>query len=100
MPQEQSQSNVRERIEIREPHKWAVIFWNDDFTTMEFVVKVLTEVFLKGEQEAERIMLKVHEEGQASVGVYSYDIAVSRTKIAIAMARKAGYPLKITYKEV
>lgn len=100
MPQEQSQSNVRERIEIREPHKWAVIFWNDDFTTMEFVVKVLTEVFLKGRQEAEQIMLKVHEEGKASVGVYSYDLAVSRTKMATSMAREAGFPLKITYKEV
>lgn len=100
MPQEQSQSIVRERIEIREPHKWAVIFWNDDFTTMEFVVKILTEVFLKEEQEAERIMLKVHEEGQAVVGMYTYDIAVSRTMTTMGMARDAGFPLKVTYKEV
>lgn len=47
MAQQEEQFNVKERIELRVPHKWAVIFWNDDFTTMEFVVKVLTEVFLK-----------------------------------------------------
>lgn len=100
MAQQEGQINVKDRIEIREPHKWAVIFWNDDFTTMEFVVKVLTEVFLKGQQESEQIMMRVHQEGQASVGVYSYDLAVTRTKVATSMAREAGFPLKITYKEV
>lgn len=99
MAQEQIQSNVRERTDIREPHKWTVIFWNDDFTTMDFVVKVLTDVFLKSELEAERLMMKVHEEGQAVVGVYSYDIAVSRKKLADKMARAEGFPLKITVKE-
>ena len=87
-------------MEIREPHKWAVIFWNDDFTTMEFVVKVLNDVFFKELHEAEEIMMKVHREGQAIVGVYTYDIAVSRTRIAKEMARKAGFPLKITNQEV
>ena len=99
MPQEQSQSSVRERTDIKEPHKWAVIFWNDDFTTMEFVIKVLTEIFLKTPAEAEQLMLKVHEEGQAVVGHYSYDVAVSRTQWAIGMAHDSGFPLKITYKE-
>lgn len=87
-------------MEIREPRKWAVIFWNDDFTTMEFVVKVLNDVFFKELHEAEEIMMKVHREGQAVVGVYTYDIAVSRTRIANEMARKAGFPLKITNQEV
>lgn len=100
MPQEQSQSSVRERTGIKKPHKWAVIFWNDDFTTMEFVVQVLTEVFLKSEADAEQIMMKVHKEGQAIVGMYSYDVAVSRVRWATDMARQAGFPLKITYKEV
>ena len=44
--------------------------------------------------------MKVHREGQAIVGVYTYDIAVSRTRIAKEMARKAGFPLKITNQEV
>lgn len=100
MAQEQSQQDVRERIDIMEPHKWAVILWNDDFTTMDFVVKVLREVFLKSEQEAEHLMLRVHKEGQAVVGTYSYDLAVSRSELATGLARQAGFPLKITYREV
>lgn len=100
MPQEQSRQGVRERERLREPHRWAVIFWNDDFTTMDFVVKVLAEVFLKPAREAEMLMMKVHEEGQAVVGTYSYDIAASRVDDATKMARKAGFPLRITYEEV
>lgn len=99
MSNEQSQSNIRDRIELREPHKWAVIFWNDDFTTMDFVIHVLTEIFLKSAAEAERLTLEVHQHGQAIVGVYSYDIAVSRTQTATQAAREAGFPLKITYKK-
>lgn len=100
MPQQENQFNVRERTDLRVPHKWAVIFWNDDFTTMDFVVKVLTQVFLKTEDDAEQIMMKVHEEGQAVVGIYSYDIAVTRTRVVTDMAREEGFPLKVTYKEV
>lgn len=99
MPQEQSRQGVRERERLREPRRWAVIFWNDDFTTMDFVVQVLTEVFLKPAQEAEMLMMKVHEEGQAIVGTYSYDIAASRATDATKMAREAGFPLRITYEE-
>ncbi len=100
MAKEKSQSNVRERTDIREPHKWAVIFWNDDFTTMDFVVKVLHDVFLKSENEAEKLMMDVHEKGSAVVGLYTYDVAVSRTQAATGMAREEGFPLKITFKEV
>lgn len=100
MPEQQRQDNVKERTGLREPHKWAVIAWNDDFTTMDFVVKVLMSVFMKSQPEAEKIMMQVHKEGQSVVGTYSYDIAVSRARIAMDMARKEGFPLKLTYKEV
>ncbi len=99
MSKQQSQSNVRERVDLREPHRWQVIFWNDDFTTMDFVVMILTEVFHKSEKESEAIMLEVHKKGSAIVGAYSYDIAISRTERATEMARKEGFPLKITYRK-
>ena len=40
-------------------------------------------------------MLKVHREGQAVVGVYTYDVAMTKAAVATAMARDEGYPLKI-----
>ena len=70
---------------------------NDDFTTMEFVVKILVVVFFKTEAEAQALMLKVHHSDKALVGVYTYDIAVSKVRRATQMARDEGYPLRLTY---
>jgi ATP-dependent Clp protease adaptor protein ClpS len=63
---------------------------------MESVVMVLTHVFLKGEEEAEALMLQVHHSDKAVVGIYSYDIAVSKANKATRMAREQGYPLRLT----
>ena len=86
----------RERVLIEEPRQYKVIFHNDDFTTMEFVTDVLRQVFNKPADEAVTLMMKVHREGQAIVGVYSYDVAMTKASQASAMARREGFPLKIT----
>lgn len=96
MAKEQSSIRERERTKVREPRRYKVIIFNDDFTTMDFVVKVLVEVFFKKKAEALMLMLKVHRVGQAVVGVYSYDVAVSKVRKATQMARDAGYPLRLT----
>ena len=72
----------KERIELREPRRFKVTIYNDDFTTMEFVVKVLTTVFYKSSVEAETLMLQVHKSNSAVVGIYSYDIAHSKVQKA------------------
>ena len=86
----------RERILVEEPRQYKVIFHNDDFTTMEFVTHVLQVVFNKPTDEAVVLMMKVHREGQAIVGVYSYDVAMTKASQATAMARQEGFPLNIT----
>ena len=70
--------------------------YNDDFTTMEFVVTILVQVFLKSESEAEALMLQVHHSDKAVVGIYSYDVATSKVRKATNMAREAGFPLRLT----
>ncbi len=77
------------------PPERKVIFYNDDFTTMDFVVDVLISVFNKSHDEAENIMLQVHENGSSIVGVYTYDIAISRTNLTIQLARKNNFPLRV-----
>lgn len=96
---EQGQLKERQRTDIREPRKYKVIIYNDDFTTMDFVVKVLTTVFFKSQAEAEQLMLTVHRSGEAVAGVYSLDIATSKVRKATAMARQEGFPLRLTIKE-
>ena len=98
MPKEQSSVRERQRTDLREPRRYKVTIYNDDFTTMEFVVQILTQVFLKSQTEAETLMLQVHHSDKAVVGIYSYDIAVSKVNKATQMARNAGFPLKLTYE--
>ena len=95
MPQEQSSTRERQHTDIREPQRFKVIIYNDDFTTMEFVVMLLMKVFNKNETEAETLMLQVHHSGQAVVGVYSLDIAATKVQKATQMADEAGFPLRI-----
>ena len=91
MPKEQSSIRERQRTDLREPRRYKVTIYNDDFTTMEFVVKILTQVFYKSEAEAQ-----VHHSDKAVVGIYSYDVATSKVRKATSMAREAGFPLRLT----
>ena len=96
MAKEQSATNMRERTELREPQRYKVTIHNDDFTTMNFVVKILTTVFFKSQAEAEALMLAVHHSDKAVVGIYSYDVALSKVQKATRMAREEGFPLRLT----
>ena len=84
---------------LKRPGRYAVIFHNDDFTTTDFVVKVLRLVFFLPLEEAVDLMLKVHNSGSASVGAYPLDIARSKARTSMQMARAEGFPLKVTVEE-
>ena len=99
MAKEQSSIRERQRVDLKEPQRYKVTIYNDDFTTMEFVVKILVEVFFKSKAEAEALMLKVHHSDKAVVGIYSYDVATSKVRKATNMAREAGFPLRLTVEK-
>jgi len=96
MAKEQSQLRERQRTDIREPRRYKVIIYNDDFTTMDLVVEILRQVFLKSEEEAEALMLQIHYSDKSVVGIYTYDIAVSKAHKATRMAREQNFPLRLT----
>ncbi|MFC2330802.1 MAG: ATP-dependent Clp protease adaptor ClpS [Treponema sp.] len=77
------------------PPECRVILFNDDFTTKDFVISVLVSIFNKSEYEAQAVMQAAHTNGNAVIGVYTYDIAVTRANAATVRARKYGFPLKI-----
>ena len=89
--QKQRQTTLKERT--KEPRKYKVIILNDDFTTFEFVIMIMTTVFLKTLQQAEEIAETTHIHQKATVGTYSYDIAKSKVAKATEMARAENYPL-------
>ena len=81
------------------PGKWHVIFNNDNQTPMDFVVQVLQMVFRHDEASAQHIMHKVHEDGKAVAGTYSFEIAEQKTNETTALARANKFPLTITIEQ-
>lgn len=85
--------------EIREPRMYRVLLHNDDYTTMEFVIGILIDVFRKSAEEAAAIMLSVHEKGVGVCGVYAHEVAETKAALVHGRARQAGFPLKCTLEE-
>lgn len=85
---------------IKKPKMYKVVIYNDDYTTMDFVVEVLVRVFSKSVPQAVKIMFNVHRKGSGVAGIYSYDIAATKIKQTQNMAVKNGYPLKLTMEGV
>ena len=84
---------------VKEPRQYNVVMHNDDFTTMEFVVEVLVDIFHKDEVTAQAIMLGVHKRGKAVVGKYPYDIATTKVNAALSRAKAQGFPFRMTVEE-
>lgn len=100
MEQKETSLKEKERTDLREPRQYKVILHNDDFTTFDFVVKILTLIFFKTETEAQLLAEAVQKSGQATVGIYSLDVAASKVRKATRMARQEGFPLRLTYTPV
>lgn len=94
-----SQSDVLEQTKTKTPPLYNVILWNDDKTTIEFVVYVLSTVFRKSKEEAYELTLYVHDNGSAVAGVYTKEIAEEKTETSVELARKNGFPLVVTFEE-
>ncbi|HHH19928.1 MAG TPA: ATP-dependent Clp protease adaptor ClpS [Campylobacterales bacterium] len=76
-----------------------VLLHNDDYTTMDFVVEILMNVFHKSVLESEQIMLAIHHQGKAVCGVYTYEIAQTKVYQVKQQAKKNGFPLLATLEE-
>ena len=87
------------RDKTRKPTLYKVILLNDDYTTMEFVMQVLEEVFHKNPAEAYRIMMQVHTQGHGICGAYSYEVAETKVATTQDLARRDGFPLQATLEE-
>ena len=87
------------RDKTQKPTLYKVILLNDDYTTMEFVVQVLEEVFHKTPAEAYRVMMQVHTQGHGICGAYSHEVAETKVATTHDLARRDGFPLQATLEE-
>lgn len=89
-----TQTLVKAKPKLQEPPQYKVVLLNDDFTPMDFVVQVLGKFFAKAGEEATRIMLQVHHQGSGVAGIFSHEIAETKTYLVNDYARKNKHPLK------
>jgi ATP-dependent Clp protease adaptor protein ClpS len=66
---------------------------NDDYTPMDFVVEILESFFSMDREKATRVMLTIHTEGQATVGIYSRDVAETKAAQVVDYAQQNQHPL-------
>ena len=97
-PERHTEGDVLERTrqETKKPELFKVLLLNDDYTTMDFVVDILENVFNKPPAEAYRIMMAVHTQGLGLCGVYTFDVAETKVATVADLARAQGFPLRAT----
>ena len=96
----ETQSDTITRTEITYPNRYNVVFINDDFTPMDFVVQLLVEVFNKTLEEAKDVTLQIHEKGKGIAGSYNYELAEQKKAEAVAISRNNGHPLSILVEKI
>ena len=92
----ETEDHVATRIkeQTREPSMYKVLLLNDDYTSMEFVIEILIGVFHKSIEDATAVMLKIHRKGVGLCGVYTQDVAETKTELVHALAHEKNFPLR------
>ena len=100
MANEQTKTGVRSTTRLQYPSKYNVIFHNDDYTPMEFVISLLVEVFDRTLDQASVITSQIHEKGQGVAGTYFHEIAEQKQQETVVLSRHSGHPLKVSLQEI
>ena len=87
---------VAKKPKLEKAKRYQVVFHNDNYTTKWFVVDVLVRFFHMDETSALSFMLVVHSTGRGVAGVFTKDIAETKTKLVQEHAREYGMPLRVT----
>lgn len=85
---------IEENIDVKEPKPYHVVLYNDNYTTMDFVIQVLETIFHHPPHIAEAIMLDVHKKGKGVAGTYTRDIAETKALQTRTLAKEHHFPLK------
>ena len=94
-----STQGVADIVKLKSPPRYNVILLNDDSTPQEFVVNVLQAIFNKSLEQANSVMLEVHNKGRGIAGTYSYEVAEQKCVETITDARRNQFPLDVTIEK-
>ena len=93
------QTLTKEKIKLDEPGMYDVIFLNDNITTMDFVIRVLKQIYNKTPEQAQNITTKIHQDGQGVVGTYVHEVAEQKGIETTLAARQENFPLQVKVKK-
>jgi ATP-dependent Clp protease adaptor protein ClpS len=85
---------TKTKTRTKRPNLYRVLLLNDDYTPMEFVVLVLERFFNKSREDAQRIMMHVHQNGVGECGIFTYEVAETKVTQVMDFARKHQHPLQ------
>ena len=89
----QGVATAEAKPELKRPPMYKVLLLNDDYTPMEFVVHVLEVFFAMDREKATQVMLAVHTQGSAVVGIFPRDIAETKSEQVNLYAQENQHPL-------
>ena len=85
---------TKKKAKTKKPKLYKVLLHNDDYTSMEFVVLILASIFHLDENRAVEVMLHVHQRGVGVAGVYTYEVAETKVRKTMDLAREFEFPLR------
>jgi len=85
----------KHEVKSKRPSMWNIVFYNDDYTSMDFVVFVLTKVFHRSTEDALALTLAVHTQGKGIAGTYTFEVAQEKQCEVLLMAKIEEHPLRV-----
>jgi ATP-dependent Clp protease adaptor protein ClpS len=85
----------KEEVKAKRPSMWNVVFYNDDYTPMEFVEFVLKRIFHISTLDALALTLVVHTKGKGIAGTYTFEVAEQKQCEVLLMAKIEEHPLRV-----
>ena len=84
---------LESKPKLKRPSMYKVMLLNDDYTPMDFVIEILEIFFSMGREKATHVMLTVHVHGKAVCGIYTRDIAETKSAQVNQYAKERQHPL-------
>ena len=89
----------KDEVKAKRPSMWNIVFYNDDYTSMDFVVFVLTKVFHRSTEDALALTLAVHTQGKGIAGTYTFEVAEQKQCEVLSMAKIEEHPLRVEVEQ-
>src|SRR5438309_11687424 len=90
----------KDEVKAKRPSMWNIVFYNDDYTSMDFVVFALIGVFHRSTEDALALTLAVHTQGKGIAGTYTFEIAEQKQCEVLLMAKIEEHSLRVEIERV